>query len=400
MKREYGTVHEPPFPRNYAPEFLELERGKGAWLYDTAGKKYLDFGSGISVNALGYGRKDLAKIAKIQMEKLIHVSNLYTTAPAVELAQKLTGFGSFAAVHFGNSGAEANEAALKYARLCAQRKKGPEAFKLLSFSDGFHGRTMGALSVTPKDLYRTPFEPLVPGCTVLPFNDVEALETGLTKDYAAVIVEPLQGEGGLNLMSQDFAKTLNRLCEMHDVILIADEIQTGLGRLGEIFASDIVGLKPDIITLAKPLAGGLPLSATLIPEKINSLLKPGEHGTTFGGGPVTTAVALRVVETITAPRFLAHVREISSVMEDRLEELAAAFSCVGCRYGTGMLQGVSITGHATAGDVIARCREKGLLLLKSGTDRIRIAPPLIISEKELEYGVAIIEKVLTQLEET
>ena len=400
MNREPGMVISPPFPNNYANEFLELDHGKGVWLFDTSGKKYLDFGSGISVNALGYGRKDLAKIAMKQMEKLIHVSNVYTTAPAVALAQKLTGLRGFSAVHFGNSGTEANEAALKYARMYSLRKKGEGSHKLLSFSNAFHGRTMGSLSVTPTDTYRKPFEPLIPGCEVLPFNDVEKLESTLDSSFAAVIVEPLQGEGGLNLMTQDFAKALNRLCREHDVVLIADEIQTGLGRLGEVFGSDLVGLNPDIITLSKPLAGGLPLSATLIPEKINELLNVGEHGTTFGGGPVTTAVALKIVETVTAPRFLADVKEASSCLEDRLEELAAAYETVGGRYGAGMLQGISITGKVPAGDVILRCREKGLLVLKSGKDRIRIAPPLIISEKEIEHGVAIIEKVLKEIEGT
>ena len=396
MNLSNGMFHSPPFPNNFANEFLALERGKGVYIYDTDHRKYLDFGAGIAVNALGYGCKDLAETAKRQMMKLIHVSNLYATVPSVTLAEKLTALGDFSAVHFGNSGTEANEAALKYSRIYSMRTKGEGHHKFLSFEHAFHGRTMGSMSVTPAKAYKEAAEPLVPGCVTIPYNDVETLEKTLDASFAAVIVEPLQGEGGLHVMTQEFAKALNSICEKHDVIIIADEVQTGLGRLGEIFGSHFVGLKPDIITLSKPLAGGLPLSATLIPEKINRLVKLGEHGTTFGGGPVTTAVALKVLEKLTATPFLQKVRERAAYLEDRLEELAAAYSAIDGRHGAGLLQGISISGESnlSASDVITKCRENGLLVLKSGKNRIRLAPPLIITEKEIEYGVAILEKII------
>lgn len=247
-----------PFPRNYASKMLVLERGEGVYLYDVDGKKYVDFGSGIAVNALGHGREKLAEIAAEQMKKLIHVSNLYTTEASLELGHKLIGTGGFDAVHLGNSGSEANEAALKYARLYSKRTKGEGHHKILSFRNGFHGRTLGALAVTPTPKYQEPFGPLMEGCVALPYNDVAALEETLDDTFAAVMVEPVQGEGGLEVMTKEFAEALNRLCAEKDVILIADEVQTGLGRTGEFYASAALGLKPDIITLAKPLAGGSP----------------------------------------------------------------------------------------------------------------------------------------------
>ena len=259
-------TYDVPFPNNYALPFHIFERGDGCYIVDKAGDRFLDFGSGIAVNALGYGREDLASAAFDQMKKLIHVSNLYTTEPAIELGFKLTSSGNFDAVHFGNSGSEANEAALKYARLYSKRRKGEGTAK-----------------------YQEPFEPLVPGVEFCAYNNAEELEAKLGPDFAAVIVEPVQGEGGLDVMTEAFAEKLNSLCAKLDVILIADEVQTGIARTGLPYASAAVGLRPDIITLSKPLAGGLPLSATLIPEKINKLVKAGEHGTTFGGGPASVS---------------------------------------------------------------------------------------------------------------
>ena len=273
-------------PAQYAAELLVMRSGDGVRLEDTAGKRYLDFAGGIAVNALGYGREDLARAAYEQMLRLPHISNVYASEPTLELARRLRASGDWAAVFFGNSGSEANEAALKYARLYALRTKGPDHHRILCFSGAFHGRTMGAISCTPTAKYQDPFVPLVPGVAVAPYNDEAALERALDGGFAAVIVEVVQGEGGLSVMSPGFAAALNRLCQKHDALLIADEVQTGLCRTGDLFASRGVGLEPDMVTLAKPLAGGLPLSAVLIPEKVNRLIHYGEHGTTFGGGPV------------------------------------------------------------------------------------------------------------------
>ncbi len=376
-----SKVHNVPFPKNYASDFLVFEKGEGVYLYDPTGKKYLDFGSGISVNALGHGREDLAEIAAEQMKKVIHTSNLYTSEPSVFLAEKLTGLGRFDAVHFGNSGSEANEAAIKYARLYSNKTKGEGNYKILAFENGFHGRTLGSLSCTYNDAYKKPFEPLVPGVEFAPYNDVKALEEKLDASFAAVIVEVLQGEGGLMMMSEEFAKALNTICKKYDIILIADEVQTGLSRTGWPFASSMIGLEPDIISLAKPLAAGLPLSATLIPGKINDLISAGDHGTTFGGGPVTSAVAGKVLDIVLNPPFLIEVQKKGAHLSSRLKELSEMFSFAGETRGCGMLQGLEIIQpEGFDGDllkkIISRCEKNGLIILKSGKAFIRIAPLL------------------------
>ena len=405
-----ATTQDLPFPRNYASELLALERGAGVYVEDTNGAQYLDMGAGIAVNALGYGRTDLAEIAHEQMLKLIHVSNLYTTPPALELGRKLIASTpshhgkSFAAVHFGNSGAEANEAAIKYARLYAHEQRGPGHHRLLSFSEGFHGRTMGSLSVTPNPKYRKKFEPLVPGTEVSAYNDVDALEKTLDETFAGVIVEVVQGEGGLRTMTREFARALNELCAEHDVILIADEIQTGLGRTGFLYGSETVDLDPDIVTFSKPLGGGLPLSATLIPAKINDLLHVGDHGSTFGGGPVTTAVALRVWETISDLEFLARVRVAAEHLEAGLHRLVERVGFITSVRGTGLLRGLEVSApEEQVAEVMTRIlavsRENGLLVLKSGQNIIRIAPPLIITPDEIDRGLAILEVALSHIKE-
>ncbi|TVQ36977.1 MAG: aspartate aminotransferase family protein [Spirochaetaceae bacterium] len=392
-------------PRNYAEELLIIDRGSGVWLYDRGGNRYLDMGSGIAVNALGYGREDLAEIASAQMRKVIHVSNLYTTEPTLQLARHLADaqIGAwnpdFGAVHFGNSGAEANEAAIKYARVYAQRTHGPQKHKLLGFHNGFHGRTLGALSLTYTPKYRTPFEPLLPGCVFAPFNDGAALEAALDDSFAGVIVEVVQGEGGLACMTPQFAESLNRLCRKHKVLLIADEVQTGLGRTGNLFGSEAVGLHPDIVSLSKPLGGGLPLSATLINRRINDVLEIGDHGTTFGGGPVTAAVALRVWQIIADPAFLVDVRHRASHLEHCLRELARRFDFTGQPCGMGLLRGLPVqAAERRLPDVmtaiLTAARDRGLLLLRSGSNVIRIAPPLVISEREIDEGCAILESSL------
>ena len=400
-KKEYEITTETydvPYPNNYGIPFHIFEYGKGCYVWDKSGKKFLDFGSGIAVNALGHGREDLASTAFDQMKKLIHVSNLYTTEPTLELGFKLTSSGNFDAVHFGNSGSEANEAALKYARLYSLRTKGEGKHKILAFNNAFHGRTMGALSCTPTEKYQKPFAPLVPGVEFCDYNDEAALESVLSSDFAAVIVEAVQGEGGLDVMTESFAAKLNALCKKHDIILIADEVQTGIARTGFPYASSVVGLEPDIITLSKPLAGGLPLSATLIPAKINKLLHVGEHGTTFGGGPVTCAVANRVLDIIFTPAFLAEVQSKGEYLGKGLQALTEKYSAAVKVKGLGMLRGLEVgsgeEGMKLCGEIIAKAKEKGLLLLRSGKNILRIAPPLVITERELDKGLEIIETIL------
>jgi acetylornithine/N-succinyldiaminopimelate aminotransferase len=390
-----GTDTNLPFPPQYGSELLVISRGRGAWLQDIAGRKYLDFAGGIAVNALGYGRADLAKTACRQMRKLNHISNLYATEPALALARLMLSRGpwKFSSVFFGNSGTEANEAALKYARLHSLRTRGAGHEKILCFSGAFHGRTLGALSCTPSAKYQDPYKPLLPGVVVAPYNDAQALRNVLTEEFAGVIVEVIQGEGGLAAMTPAFAQALNEVCRKTGAVLIVDEVQTGITRTGTFYASEGIGLQPDMITLAKPLAGGLPLSAVLIPGKIHDQIHVGDHGTTFGGGPVTTAVAMKVWQAVTAPGFLPHVTEMGNVLRAGLEALKARHSTVGELRGRGLLQGFEYTGGEVK-DLLARLQQKGLLVLRSGTNIVRIAPPLVIGEKEIEKGIDIIEEAL------
>ena len=429
MSSDSAIIKEHPLPNCFSPELLMISRGEGVWLEDAAGRRYLDFTGGIAVNALGYGRDDLAQIAAEQIKKLVHISNLYITEPVLELATKMirrgvgkepaegadTGRGGtgpsesrrFQAVQFLNSGSEANETALKFARLYALRARGEGHHKLLCFSGSFHGRTMGALSVTANPKYQTPFQPLVPGVEVAQYDDVQDLESKLDGSFAGVIVEVIQGEGGLAAMRREFAASLNRLCRKHDVILIADEVQTGLSRTGSFYASEGIGLEPDIITLAKPLAAGLPLAAVLIPGKINSLIHVGDHGTTFGGGPVTTAVASRVWDILSDPGFVAQTREKGEYLADKLNVLAEKHSFTGGVRGRGLLLGLEILQERLAGggdgsgvmpSLLRILQEQGLLILRSGGNILRIAPPLIIEPGEIDQGIAILARVFEQVE--
>ena len=396
-----AITRDTPFARNYAREVPLLSHGRGVYLWDANGRRYLDFGSGIAVNALGYGDRRMARAVARQMKRLIHVSNLYASAPGMELGQRLlaaaspAGRNAFSGVHFGNSGAEANEAAIKYARLYAMATRGEGHYRILSLTDGFHGRTMGALSATPKEAYRRKFEPLVPGFETVPFDDPDLLEHTLDDTFAAVIVEPVQGEGGLKVLSPEMAARLNQVTARHDVMLIADEIQTGLGRLGALFASPLVGLTPDVICLSKPLAGGLPMSATLIPEAINARLEPGDHGTTFGGGPAVATAALYVLDRLTADGFLDRVNTRARELDAGLTTLAERYPWIAELRGQGMLRGVRVDLGSDQEDLFPRfistARDNGLLILRSGSDVVRLAPPLTISAKEMQRGLELLD---------
>jgi acetylornithine/N-succinyldiaminopimelate aminotransferase len=397
MTGQPAFVTNTPLPKNFPSEFLVIRKGKGVRLEDKDGNTYMDFGAGIAVNALGYGREDLALAGYEQMQKLIHISNLYATEPQLSLAKKVVSSGNFAAVHFGNSGSEANEAALKYSRLYSKRTKGDGNFKILCFTGAFHGRTLGALSITPTPKYQEPFGPLVPGIEVCTYNDVASLKKMIDKSFAAVIVEVIQGEGGLTMMTKEFASALNSLCAEHDVILIADEVQTGLSRTGSFYASDLVGLKPDIITLAKPIAGGLPLSATLIPKKINDLLHVGEHGTTFGGGPVTTAVGNKVWDLLSDKKLIKEIEEKGKYLEKVLKAMKTRFPFLGSIKGKGLLLGLEVNcDDAVLAKIIRKAMEYGLLILRSGINVLRFAPPLVITNDELDEGCSILEKVFDE----
>jgi len=373
------------------PDFV-LERGERVTLYDTEGKGYTDWVAGIAVNALGYGDRELMDVVSRQMNTgLIHVSGLYHTQAPVELA-KLLCDNSFAdKVYFCNSGAEAIEGALKFARKVAYAHGKKNKTKVVSFSHAFHGRTMGALAITPKQQYQDPFKPMVPGAAVGEFNDMDSAKEVIDDDTVAVVVEPIQGEGGINLASAEFLQSLRRLCDVHEAALIFDEIQCGLGRTGELWAHSFSGVSPDIMTLAKPLAGGLPVGAILTTEAVASAMKPGDHGSTFSGGAVVMRAGEVVVKRVLSAGFMEHVQAVGDYLLERLQELNSPH-IVDVR-GRGLMAGIELD-IAPAG-IVQRGYEHGLLLAGAGTNVVRFVPPLIIEKTHVDE---LIEKLTIILE--
>ena len=374
------------------PDFV-LARGEGVTVYDADGKAYTDWVAGIAVNALGYGDAELQRAVAAQMDTgLIHVSGLYHTQPMVELAQALCDMSFADKVYFCNSGAEAVEGALKFARKFAYVNERANKTKVVSFSDAFHGRTMGALAVTPKPKYQTPFKPMVPGAVVGEFNNVQSARELIDADTVAVIIEPIQGEGGINVASAEFLQALRALCDEHDAALIFDEIQCGLGRTGDLWAHSIADVSPDIMVLAKPLAGGLPVGAILVTDEIAGAMRPGDHGSTFSGGAVVMQAAQVVIKRIASAGFLEHVREVGEYLLERLSELNSPH-IVDVR-GRGLMAGIEL--DIAPGGIVQAGYEHGLLLVSSGTNVIRFVPPLIIQKAHVDE---LIDK-LTQILET
>ncbi len=361
--------------------------GEGSELIAEDGARYLDFVAGIAVNALGYNSPVIREAALRALDAgLIHVSNLYRTEPGERLAAELAK--SFVGqAFFCNSGAEANEGAFKFARKWSRKTE------IVAFSGSFHGRLFASLAATDRPDYRRPFEPLLAGVQIVPMGDVEAATRAITKERtAAVIIEPVQGEGGVRPVAPEFLAFLREHCDASGCALIFDEVQCGLGRTGTLFASEASGVVPDMITLAKPLGGGLPMGAILVNDAIASALTPGDHATTFGGGPFVATIALDVLRTISDPDFLADVRTKGEWLGARLHRLAAGTPRVREARGRGLMWGLEL--NEVAAPVVAVARERHLLVLTAGPPVIRIVPPLTITREELERGVTILEEVL------
>ena len=361
--------------------------GEGSELIAEDGTRYLDFVAGIAVNALGYNSPVFRDAVLRALDSgLVHVSNLYRTEPGERLAAELTKeFGGQA--FFCNSGAEANEGAFKFARKWS-RKTG-----IVAFSGSFHGRLFASLAATDRPDYRRPFEPLLPNVQIIPLGDREAATSAITAERtAAVIIEPVQGEGGVRPVPPEFLAFLRERCDACGAALIFDEVQCGLGRTGTLFAAEPTGIVPDMYTLAKPLGGGLPMGAILVSDRIAAALAPGDHATTFGGGPFVAGVALEVLKTIAYPEFLADVRAKGELLGERLRTLAARSARVREARGRGLMWGLELT--EVAAPVVAAARERHLLVLTAGPNVIRIVPPLTISSGDLERGATILEEVL------
>ncbi len=360
--------------------------GEGSELIAEDGTRYLDFVAGIAVNALGYNSPVIREaIVRALDSGLVHVSNLYRTEPGERLAAELTKtFGG--QVFFCNSGAEANEGAFKFARKWSKKTE------IVAFTGSFHGRLFASLAATDRPDYRRSFEPLLAGVQIVPLGDRAATTRAVTDATAAVIVEPLQGEGGVRPVDPAFLAFLRQWCDEKGAALIFDEVQCGLGRTGTLFACEQAGVTPDMLTLAKPLAGGLPMGAVLVADRIAAALAPGDHATTFGGGPLVATVALEVLRTIADPDFLAEVRAKGALLGKRLEQLAANAPRVRAVRGRGLMWGIEL--GEPAAPVITAARERRLLVLTAGPNVIRIVPPLTISESDLERGVTILAEAL------
>lgn len=374
---------------------MQLVGGEGVELIDSNGKRYLDFASGIAVNSLGYGDPGIAKVINDALGAgLIHTSNLYRTVQGEELAAKLVERSFASRVFFCNSGAEANEGAFKFARRWARKVGTDTKVEIIALRGAFHGRLFASLAATDRPSYRAPFRPLAGGVSICE-RDLRDLDTALDGEtVAALIVEPIQGEGGVRVLDTDFLRRLRAMTAEREIALIFDEIQCGLGRTGHFFAYENIGVVPDMLTLAKPIAGGLPMGAILVSEEIGATIQPGDHGTTFGGGPLVAAVASYVVDRLSDPALLKNVRDNGVWLGQQLDALARRSGKVRAIRGTGYIWGLDVV--ESANDIVKRGWASGLLALTAGEHTLRILPPLVMNRDDLARGVQILESILGQ----
>ena len=373
-----------------------LERGEGVYLYAADGKRYLDFLSGIAVNALGYAHPAITRAISRQAGKLIHTSNLFYHPYQAELAKKLTRLSGMDRVFFTNSGTEAFEGALKIARAYArQNQKGKKRrWRVLAMEGSFHGRTIGSLSATWTKKYRKPFGPLLPGVEFIPFNDVRALKTALDDSFCAVAIETVQGEGGIRPATRKFLRAARTLTRQTGALLLLDEIQSGLGRTGENFAYQHYGVQPDLLTVAKPLAGGLPLGAALVTEKVAKAIKPGMHGTTFGGGPLACATALAFLEVLEKDKLAKRSETIGGYLLAKLSGLKQRHACIREVRGMGMMAGVEVDSADRAKAIVSAMLDEGVIINRTADTVLRLLPPLIVRRSHIDVAVAAFDRVL------
>lgn len=368
-----------------------LERGEGVHLYDLEGKEYLDFGAGIAVFSLGYGNQEYNQALKNQIDKLLHTSNLYYNVPMAEAAEKLLKASGLSRVFFTNSGTEAVEGAIKAARKYAWLKDGNTDHEIIAMKHSFHGRSMGALSVTGNTHYQEPFKPLIGGIKFADFNNLDSVKQQVTEKTCAIILETVQGEGGIYPADPEFLKGIRKLCDEQDILLILDEIQCGMGRTGSMFAFQDYGVMPDIMTSAKALGCGVPVGAFVLNEKTakNSLV-PGDHGTTYGGNPFACAAVSKVFDLFEEQHILEHVKKITPYFEEKLDMLVDKYEFLTARRGKGLMQGLVVAGRPV-GEIVTKALENGLIAISAGTDVLRFVPPLIITEHDIDEMVEKLE---------
>ncbi|MBP9091458.1 aspartate aminotransferase family protein [bacterium] len=378
--------------QTYATQPMVLTEGQGSYVEDVDGKSYLDFASGIAVNSLGHCHPTYVEALTKQLSKLSHCSNLYYNQPAIELAEKLVANSAFDRAFFCNSGAEAVEGALKLSRKHAKKHKSENCTKILTMSNSFHGRTYGALSATAQTKYQEGYHPLVPDVSVVEFNNIASILANDLDAVAAIIIEPVQGEGGVHLVDSSFLKEVRVLCDKHNIVLIFDEIQCGVGRSGYFFASENFAVAPDIVALAKGLGGGFPIGAILAKESIASAFNAGEHGSTFGGNPMAASAALACVNIIGNEQFLGSVKTKSELLVAELVDLKSMHPSIKAIRGLGLMLGVEF--DIPVKPIIEKCAAQGLLLVGAGENVIRFLPPLTVSDDEINEAIGILANVL------
>ena len=389
---QYMETTENSLVHTYNRFPVVLDRGEGVYLYDTEGKKYLDFAAGIAVSGLGYGNPEFNGALKAQIDQLIHSSNLYYNTTCGKAAEALKEVSGMDRVFFTNSGTEAIEGALKAARKYAW-KKGIGRYQFIAMENSFHGRSMGALSVTEHEAYRTPFEPLIPGVSFARFNDLDSVRELVTEKTCAIILEPLQGEGGINTASEEFMKGIRELCDREGILMICDEIQCGMGRTGSMFAWQSYGTKPDIMAMAKAIGSGVPVGAFAMTEEVAKYsLEPGDHGTTYGGNPLACAAVAKTIEIFRREKITDHVQEVGAYLTLRLKELVE--TCDGAleQRGKGLIQGLKV--RRPAGEICAAALKEGLLVISARSDVIRLVPPLIVKKEHVDELMEKLKKVL------
>lgn len=371
-----------------------LERGEGVRLYDTNQKEYLDFAAGIAVFALGYGNQTYKEALKDQIDQLIHTSNLYYNLPMAQAAEKLVKASKMDKVFFTNSGTEAIEGAIKVARKYAYLKDGSTDHEIIAMEHSFHGRSLGALSVTGNAHYQEPFKPLIGGIRFAKFNNLESVKEQITDKTCAIILETVQGEGGIFPAEKAFLEGVRALCDEKDILLILDEIQCGMGRTGSMFAWQDYGVQPDVMTCAKALGCGVPVGAFVLNKKVaqNSLV-PGDHGTTYGGNPLACRAVSTVFDLFENEKILEHVKKVTPYLEKKLDELVEEFDCIEQRRGKGFMQGLVIQGK-TVGEIVNKALENGLLVISAGENVLRMVPPLVITENDIDEMIEKLRKSL------
>mgnify|MGYP002062832520 CR=1 FL=1 len=392
MSQDIMNTADKVMAKTYKRFPIVITKGKGCSLWDAEGKKYIDFVSGIAVCNLGHAHPRVSEALSKQADILLHVSNLYYTEPQIELASLLTENSFADRVFFCNSGAEANEAAIKLARKYFKDKGESERYRIITMEKSFHGRTMATLSATGQDKIRKGFEPILEGFDYIPFNDIDAMRKSINSSTCAVLLEPIQGEGGVRCPDPDYLKAVRRLCDEERVLLIFDEIQTGMGRTGKFFAYEHFGIEPDIMTLAKALANGLPIGAMLASEEVAQAFGPGAHASTFGGTPIITAASVQVVKVLLEEKLFHHCAKIGAYFKERLQDLKAKHGSIVDVRGMGLLLGMKLK---VEGDTIVNsCMEKGFLINCIQGNILRFIPPLIIEKEEIDALVVCLDEVL------